>query len=154
MDRNDYSAMKWLLNHLPLATSLLFYAFVVSMALFSMPRAKLKTNPALIMNLLSGRTDGYVIPGSQLKLLEPLLPKSGVVSFITDVPFEESNESIHRFYWEASNFLCPLILRSDPGEKRAIVFCSDRSTAEKRLAETGYRWIAVVDNGKGLAEKT
>lgn len=69
---------------------------------------------------------------------------------ITDHPYEVGKHEEELFY-RAQNFLAPLVINRSPGEKLALIVCSDNQKAELRLNETGYKWIKNFGAGKGIA---
>ena len=113
-----------------------------------------KPPPALLKSFLAGTDEGYPALGSEFEPFQKWLPKGGVISFLTDQPHWEESTEAATIYRNAQTSLCPLVLNQEPTEPIAIVYCKDRETAERRILETGYRWVAIIADGKGIAAKT
>ena len=118
----------------------------------NVPNVTLKAHPFLLHSLLTGSTQGYIIPGSELEPFKKYLPKRGRISFLADHSFGQNLEE-EKLAYDFQNYLSPLILNYEPGEKIGIIYCSGKKTAERRLAETGYEWLTELSDGKGIVQK-
>jgi hypothetical protein len=132
---------------------IIFHLALVVLTAFSISALKTNVHPGFFQSLRTGSDAGYPLPGSQLELLKNFLPSRGTFTFITNQPVETDREA-EFFYYDAQNYLVPLVLNSLPEEHYAIVYCSSQQIAEERLRETGYRWTRHLAGGQGLAEKS
>ena len=133
--------------------SVSFFLYVAIVILTSFPPLKLKPHPFLLKSLISGTDQGYIIPASELEPFKKYLPQNGFFSFLMDYPYDDHDEKaeLREFFWKAQNYLVPIVLNRNPGETRAIIFCSNDAIAEKRLQEAGYDWLTKIGDGKGIA---
>ncbi len=129
-----------------------FHAAAIYLAIVTLTPVTLKPHPRLAAELLSGRDGGYRLPGSQFKVLKPLLPKQGRFSLIYDRPCPTDTES-KEFCYDAQNYLAPLLINVESVEPAALVMCASQELADKRLLESGYEWTYQVRQGQGLARK-
>ncbi len=139
--RRSYGVSTWL-----------FSAALILLSIEAYEPLSLKAHPKLLENLLSGSAQGYIQPGSELEPFKPFLPPQGTVSFLTDHPFGDSLEE-EKLLYDAQGFLAPLVLRTQPGESLAVLFCSSDAVADGRLAAAGYQWLQKISEGKGIAQK-
>lgn len=130
----------------------LFAAALLALAVRSYASPNLKAHPRLLECLLTGETQGYIVPGSELAPFKPHLPRQGAVSFFTDQPFGENLEE-EKLLYDAQGFLAPIVLNSQPGEALAVLYCTSEAAADARLAATGYHWLQKISEGKGIAQK-
>ena len=129
-----------------------FAAALVGLSLHGHEPTALKAHPVLLKSLLSGNTQGYILPGSELEPFKNSLPNSGSVSFLTDQAFGV-NQDEEKFLYDAQSYLAPLVLNTEPGEALAVVYCSTQASADSRLQATGYSWLHMISDGKGIAQK-
>ncbi len=127
----------------------LVFAIIVGLTLFP-PQIKLGKQPPAVWNALLRGNDPFIAPGIEFSLFEPLLPKNEKVSFILDFPFNPYVPNIDKLY-SAQSYLVPRIISHQTKERAAIVFCSNNEIAQKRLEESGYRMLAPLGDGKGVA---
>lgn len=129
-----------------------FYCLVIIVIFQSKSYPIYKNRPELIKHLLNGSDEGFLPPGKSFEIFKNLIPKNGTVSFILDRPFNSYDMMIENLY-AAQTFLAPILINQLPEEPLAIVYCSDRATAEKRMREEHYQMAYPVADGKGLAVK-
>ncbi len=132
--------------------SLGFHALAIILSVITLKPNTLPVHPRLAAELLSGRDGGYHLPGFQFKIFQPILPKKGSASLIYDTPYSADAKS-KEFCYDAQNFLAPFLLNMETKEPIALVYCSSAELAEKRLAETGYRWAYNAGKGRGVARR-
>ncbi len=133
---------------------ILFQALIASVILIHHPpvsKPPVTSAPLIIQKLLEGK-DPFIPSGEIFSAFKPFLPPHEKVTFIMDYPFSPYGRGIDQLY-EAQSHLAPTILSHDPDQRAAIVFCSNTSIAEKRLEESGYRILAPLGDGKGVAIK-
>lgn len=80
-----------------------------------------------------------------------MIPRDGI-SLILDTPYDHYSKNFSWLY-AAQNYFAPSLINPHPNEPYALFYCSTSSLAASRLKETGYRPIAVLAEGKGLAGK-
>lgn len=102
--------------------------------------------------LASDRVQGFHMPNFRMDPVRGFLPEKGIISMITDHPYEVGKHEEELFY-RAQNFLAPIVINRIPEERLALVICTDPETAERRLTETGYTWVKNFNNGKGIASR-
>ncbi|OGW72738.1 MAG: hypothetical protein A2Y02_03160 [Omnitrophica bacterium GWA2_52_12] len=137
---------------LKFAISFAFHIIAIVLSVMTLKPNTLPVHPRLAAELLSGRDNGYQLPGSQFKIFQPILPKKGSASLIYDRPCPTDAKS-KQFCHDAQKFLTPFLLSMDTQEPIALVYCSSAELAEKRLAETGYRWAYNAGKGRGIARR-
>ena len=103
-------------------------------------------------SLFSGGEAIFRVPGTEFLAFRPYLPTRGVVSFIKDTPHQPSDLKTEWLYLAQAQLL-PLILDKNPGQKTAIIFCSNENIATLRMQETGYHLVKSFGSGKGIAGK-
>lgn len=136
----------------PWAMNFLFYGSLCwTIALSELPSLDLSAF-ALRKLLFSGHEAIFRIPGAEFLIFRPYLPTKGTVSFIKDTPHQPSDPKTEWLYL-AQRQLIPLLLNKNPGEKAAIIFCSNENIAELRMRDTGYHWVKNLGGGKGIAER-
>lgn len=129
--------------------SVVFYTLIAILILnFSIP-ALPEFPPVLFRHLIAGK-DPFIPFGAEFSAFKPLLPPHEKVSFIMDYPFSPYGKTIQQLY-TAQAYLVPTILSYEPGQRAAIIFCSNREIAERRMEETGYRLLLPLGDGKGIA---
>ena len=127
-----------------------FFGIVLKI-LLTAPAPALPPLPAgLLQAYLQGNERPFVRPGAEYAHFKGLLPPQGPVTFLMDVPFTSYARGIEKLY-AAQIYFTPLILNPEPGERAAIIDCTGPLMAEVRLQQTGYRMIAKVADGKGMA---
>ncbi len=135
-------------------TELLGFLFYLAAAL-SIIFVKTPAPPAfqksLYEALLAGK-DPFNPVGSQFAVFKALLPPHEKVGFIMDFPFSPYLTKIEQLY-SAQSYLTPQILTYETTPRSAIVYCTNTSIAQYRLAQTGYRILLPVAEGKGIAVK-
>lgn len=57
-------------------------------------------------------------------------------------------------FYDAQNFLCPVLLNLEPFEEKLLVFCSREEIALRKMNETGHKPYRIFAGGKSLARKT
>ena len=132
--------------------SILFYAAVAAGIAVHKPAPVPPPHPALLSELLAGRDRGYNPFGFEFEPFRRALPPGGRVSFLMDYPFGPYVKTVEKLY-TAQFYLAPLMINPDPAEQIAIVYCSDIPTADRRMAETGYRLGMPIAEGKAIAVK-
>lgn len=132
--------------------SFIFCLTVAVMVVLSKPERDPEISSELTRNLLNGSDRGFPTPGAELEPIRKILPQSGSISFITDRPFGEDLE-ISKFYHDAQNYLCPLILNPQPGETVGLAIFSTPEIAQKRLHEIRYSWAINWGDSKGIIRK-
>lgn len=108
--------------------------------------------PVMLSELLRGTERGHLQPGHEFAGFREYLPPRGIVSFIQDDPYDPSKLSPERLLM-LQNYLSPRILSPEPGAAAAIIECSSHEKAQKRAAETGYRFVYDDMNGRGVLER-
>ena len=142
------------IRFLPWAGNLFFYGIIVLIVVTSeLPRVP----PHIFFlrnQLLAGNAGIFRAqdPGIAFSPFTPLLPLEKEIGFITDRPYAPRDPSIEKLQI-AQGWVAPRILNPAPGEKTAIVFCSNSALAEMRLRVTRYRIVKDLGDGKGIAEK-
>ena len=91
-------------------------------------------------------------PGLRYAAFETYRFKGGTASFLTDSPYDPYQRSAEQLQ-AAEGRLAPLLLNPDPVEHTALIFCSSSKIAMARMQATGYRPVAVLEDGKIIAEK-
>lgn len=135
----------------PLASGV-FFGLIVKI-LLTVPSPALPPLPAgLVQAYLRGVESPFTRPGAEYSRFKGLLPPRGPVTFLMDVPFTPYARGIEKLY-AAQSYLTPFILNPQPGERAAIIDCSGPLIADLRMQQTGYRMIARVADGKGMAVK-
>ncbi|OGW79825.1 MAG: hypothetical protein A3B72_04430 [Omnitrophica bacterium RIFCSPHIGHO2_02_FULL_45_28] len=128
----------------------IFYVIILILIITTSTSIERTAPPELLKSLFQGTDKGFIPLGNKLKSLKPLLPKTGVFSFITDDDTSLQSKTLYR---EAQSSLCPLVLNWEPKEQLGILFCRNASTAEKRLKETGYEWLSKMNDSQGIVRK-
>jgi hypothetical protein len=134
--------------------SFLFYVSIFGSLLVS----RLPSVPGPVVffkkQFLAGRESFFRFqdPGAPYAPFETYLPRSGIVSFLTDTPFDRESKAIEQLQ-AAQGRLAPLLLDPYPVENTALIFCSRTETALARMQAAGYRPMAVLGDGKMIAEK-
>lgn len=126
-------------------------AIAFGLTLFS-PPIKPGKYPSPVVKALWAGNDPFIAPGAEFEAFKSLLPPGEKVSFLLDFPFNPYVPNIDRLY-SAQSYLAPRVLSHDPGERAAIVFCSNEEIAQKRLAQEGYQMLVNLGDGKGVAMK-
>lgn len=134
--------------------SVLFFMSLFGIVLTSkLPTA---TGPVLFLKkeFLAGRESLFRFqdPGLPYAPFEAYLPKKGIISFLTDKPYDPIQMAAEQLQ-AAQGRLAPALLNSEPIEPTAIVSCSRDEIAMARIQETGYKPAALLGNGKMIAEK-
>ena len=135
----------WLLNGL-------FYGTICWILATSAIPSFNQTDFVLRKFLFLGGETIFRVPGAEFLAFRPYLPTRGAVSFIKDAPHQPSDLKTEWLY-QAQGQLLPLILDKNPGQKTAIIFCSNENIATLRMQETGYHLVKNFGSGKGIAEK-
>ena len=131
-----------------------FYLALFGLALLHLEPIRLTPHPALLQGLLAGKTTLYLEPGAkEAGVFKKILPKAGIFTLLTDRPYAQAPVKEQEFHHKLQNYLCPLLINSEPVEARGILFCSQEAAAQKRLEETRYQIVMNLGNGKGLVEK-
>ncbi len=134
--------------------SVLFFIALFGIVLTSkLPTA---TGPVLFLKkeFLAGRESLFRFQDTGLPYapFEAYVPKKGIISFLTDKPYDPFKMAAEQLQ-AAQGRLIPLLLNSAPVEPTAILFCSRDEIAVARIQETGYKPVAALGNGKMMAEK-
>jgi hypothetical protein len=131
-----------------------FHVVLLGLTLLNLEPIRLAPHPVLLRGLLEGKATMYLEPGStEAAVFKKILPKAGVFTLLTDRPYAQAPVKEQEFHHKLQNYLCPLLIHSEPVESRGILFCSQEAVAQKRLEETGYQIVMNLGNGKGLIEK-
>ncbi|HOW59988.1 MAG TPA: hypothetical protein PLO78_09730 [Candidatus Omnitrophota bacterium] len=91
-------------------------------------------------------------PGAPFSVFDPFLPPKENIYFLMDTPYSPENATTEQLQ-AAQRYFTPRFIVPFPTEKKAIIFCSTDTLAEKRAHETGYKLIHSLGNGKGIGEK-
>ncbi len=139
-----------LLKRISPLVSGVFFAWVLKI-LLTVPAPALPPLPAgLLQAYLQGNERPFIRPGAEYVRFKGMLPPEGPVTFLFDAPFTPYAQGIEKLY-AAQSYFTPHILNPHPGERAAIIDCSGPLMADLRMQQTGYRMIAQVAEGKGMA---
>lgn len=108
--------------------------------------------PQMLQPLAAGNDRGFLPVGYEFEPFRKTLPDKGRLGFIMDYPFHPYGQTITQLY-SAQTYFVPVVFNPEPGDPVALLYCSNRFIADRRLAETGYRLAAVLADGKGFAVK-
>jgi len=142
---------KFLQDFLPRLSGLFALLVTLYLIIAAPPPEIMKRHPFLF-NLFTGGSEGFPLPGSQFEDFKKFIPKNAVVSLILDKGIDGDRDT-ELSYYDIQNYLCPTILNRKPVEKSAIVYCSNRTIADRRLNDAGYGWFLMLGDGKGVAVK-
>lgn len=122
---------------------------ILVLILINYSPSQLEIHPVLLRNLLSGTQGSYKPLGAELAPFKAILPQKGVITFLMDKP-RYGDKELTEFFLSVQNFLCPVILNSEPVEPHGIIYCTNDDIANARLSETGYQMVAKQSAGKGI----
>jgi hypothetical protein len=108
--------------------------------------------PEVLSPLVSGNDQAFLPVGYEFEPFRKMLPARGRLGFIMDYPFHPYGQTITQLY-SAQTYFVPVVFNPEPGDPVALLYCSNRFIADRRMAETGYRLAAVLADGKGFAAK-
>lgn len=109
-------------------------------------------DPAILSGILKGSNKGVPVLGEEFDPFRPYVSPGETYSFIMDLPFNGYGNITKQIY-TAQSRLAPVLLNPAPGEKNALVYCSNTAVAMQRLEESGYTLVRPLADGKGLAVK-
>jgi hypothetical protein len=112
--------------------------------------------PEMLKDLLGGVSTTYRLPGSQFEIFKQFLPPNQKINFlVAETPNEfASGNEWGKFYYDAQNYLAPLVLNRRPEEKLGILYCPNQEIANARLKQTNLYWVLTISDGKGIVAST
>lgn len=134
------------------ASPIVFLAFLLFFLPNKLAVSQLPFAPDMLTSLLSAADVTHHPAGYKMNTFRPYLPLTGKVSFLTYPPINV-DQALETLYYDAQNYLAPLILNPAPVETLAIIWTSNDSQMQKLASQNGYQITSVLSQGKALAVK-